>query len=190
MLLEKLRSATADAHKDTEQLLFTDFRNISKSEYCIFLQSNYLFHVHFEPFILKADFITQDEWKAFNRKKLGNIIQDLKDLNCKLPEVRIENVFSNMDEAELLGAAYVSEGSSLGGQVILKQLKKTSFFDEEKHGRFLKSNGINTGLAWKDFLKLLEYKNDNQDQVIKGAINAFNFFQLCIKNVQGNETSK
>jgi heme oxygenase len=84
-----------------------------------------------------------------------------------------ETCFSNENEA--LGAMYVIEGSTLGGNVIAKQLSKTEGFDDVTFN-FFGCYRENTGFMWKNF-KVLdnEVSEKNYDEVLSGAKKLYAF---------------
>jgi heme oxygenase len=83
--------------------------------------------------------------------------------------------------AEALGALYVLEGSSLGGRVILKELKRR---DVSLAGLgFLDPYGADTSRRWQSFLAILEREITSCEQkadAVKGALDTFAFARLCL----------
>lgn len=84
--------------------------------------------------------------------------------------------FELANEHEALGAMYVIEGSTLGGNVIAKQLSKTEGFDEVTFN-FFGCYQENTGLMWKNFKEVLdtEVTEENYSEVLSGAIKLYTF---------------
>jgi heme oxygenase len=86
-----------------------------------------------------------------------------------------------LSRAEAFGAFYVLEGSSLGGRVILKELKRR---DVSPAGLgFLDPYGADTSRRWQSFLAILEreVKSDQQkSDAVKGALATFAFAKLCL----------
>lgn len=62
------------------------------------------------------------------------------------------------DLPSLLGAMYVMEGSTLGGQLIARQLQKTLHLSEGKGDAYFRGHGDQTGPMWKEFCHVLETK--------------------------------
>ena len=80
--------------------------------------------------------------------------------------------FSN--EAEALGALYVLEGATLGGQVIIKQLKKNDSFAAfplAYYNVYTKQ----TGLRWKQFLEVINRYEDHESAV-QGAQKVYELY--------------
>lgn len=75
-----------------------------------------------------------------------------------------------------MGILYVLEGSSLGGRVILKNIKKKLGFDETAGASYFAGYGEETGTYWKRFsegLAAFEEQEGNADEIIAGANYAF-----------------
>ena len=75
-----------------------------------------------------------------------------------------------------LGIMYVAEGSVLGGQYILRNIKKA--LGEDVSCNFLNVYGEKTGQLWKDFLQQLNgyaetIHQSEQEKIIAGAIYGF-----------------
>jgi heme oxygenase len=89
--------------------------------------------------------------------------------------------------AEALGAFYVLEGSSLGGRVILKELKSRG---ASLTGLgFLDPYGPDTGQRWRSFLVILERELNSCEQkadAVKGALNTFAFANACLREESAN----
>lgn len=103
-----------------------------------------------------------------NRKKLALIEKDLESLSLENQAVSHDLKFDN--EHEALGAMYVIEGSTLGGNVIAKQLSKTEGFDNVTFN-FFGCYQENTGPMWKNFKEVLdtEVTEEHYNEVLSGA---------------------
>ena len=78
--------------------------------------------------------------------------------------------------AETLGAAYVIEGSTLGGAFIHRHLASLLKLDDGQGIRFFDCYGTETGARWKQFLAALEraaLDPDGREQVLAGAVGTF-----------------
>ena len=190
-ILTLIRKETAPLHKETETLLFPGGTEMDREHYIFFLRCNAGFHQALEPKVSQTGFSHKEEWKSFDRKKLSKLQYDLKNLGEYTIEDTIGDYFHNWSESQLLGAAYVSEGSSLGGQVMLKYLRKKSFFEEESHGTFLSGYGRSTGMAWENFLHLLDKEGQKDpNAVIEGAVRAFEAFKFLTIHSTNKENSE
>ncbi|NWE37249.1 biliverdin-producing heme oxygenase, partial [Pseudomonas gingeri] len=57
--------------------------------------------------------------------------------------------------AACLGALYVLEGATLGGQILRREMAQRLGLDADNGGAFLNVYGAETGRRWKDFLDYL-----------------------------------
>ena len=112
-----------------------------------------LLHSEDKIFRSLSDKYAEKDFKLDERKKLSLIEKDLQSLSLKNQEVSHPLEFNN--EHEALGAMYVIEGSTFGGNVIAKQLSKTEGFDEVT---FNFSDAIRKiqGPMWKNFKEVLD----------------------------------
>lgn len=81
---------------------------------------------------------------------------------------------ADMDEA--LGALYVIEGSSLGGNIIAKQVSRTLSLDAGNGARFFNGYGEETGPRWKAFSQAMnDYGRTTPapGNVVEGARDTF-----------------
>ncbi|KQR92491.1 heme oxygenase [Chryseobacterium sp. Leaf180] len=103
-----------------------------------------------------------------DRRKLSLIEKDADSL--KLPKLKEDSDLKFENEYEALGAMYVIEGSTLGGNVIAKQLSKTEGFEEVTF-HFFGCYRENIGAMWKNFKEVMdaEVKEEHFAEVLKGA---------------------
>jgi heme oxygenase (biliverdin-IX-beta and delta-forming) len=62
------------------------------------------------------------------------------------------------DQPSLLGAMYVMEGSTLGGQLIARQLQKTLHLSEGNGDAYFRGHGDQTGAMWREFCEVLKMR--------------------------------
>ncbi len=86
--------------------------------------------------------------------------------------------------AEQMGCLYVLEGSTLGGQVISRQIQQTLGFGPERGCEFFNSHGAATGEMWQRFRTGIESYAaavpSEQAAVIQSAIRTFQVFDAWI----------
>lgn len=175
---EYLKQNTAEYH-DAAEKLFNSEKIFNKTftleDYKKIISTNYLMLLHSENKIfdsLSDKF--SEKLQLSNRKKLHLIEKDLESLALKNQNASHELEFSNENEA--LGAMYVIEGSTLGGNVIAKQLSKTEGFDSVTFN-FFGCYQENTGSMWKNFKEVLdtEVAEESYDEVLSGAKKLYTF---------------
>ncbi|MCJ7932913.1 MAG: biliverdin-producing heme oxygenase [Chryseobacterium sp.] len=179
MVSEYLKQNTADYH-DAAEKLFNSEKIFNKTftleDYKKIIHTNYLMLLHSEDQIFSSLSDKYSEKLQLNeRKKLSLIEKDLKSLSLENQTASHNLEFTN--EHEALGAMYVIEGSTLGGNVIAKQLSKTEGFDEVTFN-FFGCYQENTGPMWKSFKEVLdtEVAEENYGKVLSGAKNSIHFY--------------
>ncbi|UWX60867.1 biliverdin-producing heme oxygenase [Chryseobacterium oranimense] len=178
MVSEYLKQNTAEYH-DAAEKLFNSEKIFNKTftleDYKKIINTNYLMLLHTEDKIFKSLSDKYSEKLQLNdRKKLSLIEKDLESLSLENQPASHHLEFNN--EHEALGAMYVIEGSTLGGNVIAKQLSKTEGFDDVTFN-FFGCYQENTGPMWKNFKEVLdtEVTEENYNEVLSGAKKLYTF---------------
>jgi heme oxygenase len=178
MVSEYLKQNTAEFH-DAAEKLFSSHKIFSKTftleDYKKIISTNYLMLLHSEDkiFTSLSDKFSE-KLHLDKRLKLPLIEKDLSSLDLKNQKETQHLEFA--DEHEALGAMYVIEGSTLGGNVIAKQLSKTEGFDDITFN-FFGCYQENTGMMWKNFKEVLdsEVTPENYNKVLSGAKKLYTF---------------
>ena len=172
-MLDHLREETKVLHEEIEKDNLAAgimTHQISLEEYKLLLLQNYLAYRQIEEQV-RPYLVNWDSTKSSRLK------QDLDNLNVNAegiptPSLKISN------EAQAFGAAYVLEGSALGGMMIAKEipncvaladLPKQSFFSPEREHM----------QGWNDFLKRVRNSEFSQleiEQAGRKAKETFQFF--------------
>src|ERR1700761_4707836 len=127
MLHEALKQATKPNHDQLEQLMFVNEimnGSLTLQQYRQILVTNYLVHKTFEDYLF--DNLSPEiagRLQIENRKKLAALEADLDELGLEPPELEHTTPQIEKTDAAILGAMYVLEGATLGGNVIVKRLK-------------------------------------------------------------------
>lgn len=178
MVSEYLKQNTAEFHDAAEKLFSSDkifSKTFTLEDYKKIINTNYLMLLNSEDKIFNSLSDNFSEKLRLNeRKKLPLIEKDLASLSLKNRTAAHHLEFANENEA--LGAMYVIEGSTLGGNVIAKQLSKTEGFDEVTFN-FFGCYQENTGPMWKNFKEVLdtEITEEKYDEVLSGAKKLYTF---------------
>nr|WP_315207420.1 biliverdin-producing heme oxygenase [uncultured Flavobacterium sp.] len=180
MFIQNLRAATAYCHKQLEQNNLSQAllsNNVNETIYCSYLIQLYSFVKGFEQYVypeLDPHFLNIN-----NRKKAHFIEEDLKalgipiDKHTLLKEAFFRETYPDVYLAA--GALYVLEGSTLGGQIIVKHLQKAMPPDFLNAAYFL-GYQQRTGSMWKEFLQqftALPQSTQQEQQIITGAFTTF-----------------
>lgn len=180
-LLEALKSETSELHNEIEKHVRFMREGLTveayRSELARYLgfyravEARLLKSAHFAPPSLTLPARMKVNWICSDLLALGETAESLK----RLPECRhmveIESV------GDLIGVLYVLEGSTLGGQMIARHLKKRPEFSSVQM-RFLEGYGAETGSMWQRF-RAFAVEHDggpNQSAALVSARAAFRYF--------------
>ena len=179
--LEHLRSKTAPMHKALEEVPVSKHimsPDLNPERYKAYLQKVHCLHRDIEQtvFPIVSEFI--EDVNA--RIKTPAIEKDLHNMgtsaeNC---EVSLTDSKFSQSPAFCMGMMYVSEGSTLGGMYIVKNVSATLGDKASNAVNFLTVYGSTTGSKWKQFLADLEKfqsscNSEEKEQIISGAIYGF-----------------
>jgi heme oxygenase len=163
MIADLLRTETAANHKKLESLMFVNEimnNSLSIDQYKKLLTVNYIIHQRLENTLanmLDADIAAQLEMNS--RLKLAALESDLNYWNIDsltLPGLDFELFIPQKNTAEVLGALYVLEGATLGGNVIKRHiLANPNFKDLESGLNYYGIYGEALSTKWKKFVSVL-----------------------------------
>lgn len=178
LLSDYLKENTKQFHDDVEakfqsQKIFD--KSYTLNDYRQIIWFNYLFHLNFEHKTFeKINHDTATKINLESRRKMHLLEFDLKHLEMETAEP--DEKISVSSEAEAFGILYVIEGSSLGGNVIKKQLSLNPEFVGVDFNYF-GCDGEKTGENWKNFKEVLDnhFSESQYDEVLSGAKKAYQF---------------
>lgn len=175
---DKLRTETATLHTQLEELPISKAiisPDISISQYGTYLSLMHDVVKDTEDNIMPviSDIIAD----LGIRKKTHLIQDDLKYLNTPANDAKYPiSTGRTFTPAFALGIYYVVEGSSLGGRVILKNIKPALNLDENGGARYFSGYGATTGSTWRNFIMMMEAyasETNSADEIVAGANYAF-----------------
>ncbi len=174
-----LKSATNDLHQQTEMLMPSAALvdgSLSLEAYRQLISSLYQIHFKIEHFLEKA-VEEHPTLAAFYENKLPWLAEDLAAMGMAAPVVSSEIPAPPTGKAALAGMMYVLEGSTLGGQVILKGLRKNGAL-QGLPNRYYTGYGQLTGTKWRSFMEILEsvVLPEEAAPAVEGANYAFKLF--------------
>lgn len=174
-MLNNLREATRELHEQIEGEntagLIMD-HSISLEQYKLLLLQNYIAYYVTENCIAGS-------LPDYTPTKHQRLKKDLEALQVDLSPVETyAGTFECADRAEALGAAYVVEGSSMGGMMIARELANCpKLASIEKHHFF---NGDRSNVkSWNSFTKQLnstEFSEEEKERAAAKARETFEFF--------------
>lgn len=174
-----LKNATEELHRSVEATSVSGAMMspaLTAGTYAEYLHKSYLVQSGAEQSVFPA--VAGLVTDAHARIKTPAILADLAQLG-KQPApgeaLLLDSDYRNSLPFNL-GMMYVTEGSVLGGQYILKNVKKT--LGEAAPGAFLNVYGERTGSTWKAFLEVLNgyaatATGEQKQEIIEGALYAF-----------------
>jgi len=157
-LLEALRTGTGLLHLPLETRLPLFSERLDAGWYQRLVEAYYGFYRPMEAALYDSGLIP-DGFDQTLRVKTPTLVSDLHALGLNddaisaLPACSDLPVFDT--PAACLGALYVLEGATLGGQVLRREMAQRLGIDADNGGAFLNVYGADTGRRWKDFLDYL-----------------------------------
>lgn len=176
-LHQYLKLTTAAAHSNLERVLAARGYFDNLDGYVDYLHRFLAFQEEAER-LLEAGRVANiiPDWKERRRTHLARA--DLRALN--LPEAKAMQTSGKLPRLlgleQVLGVAYVLEGSTLGGAFLLKQLAPLGI-SASHGGSYLASYGSSRGRMWQRFLVTLEDAHERRvdvECVASAALAAFN----------------
>jgi heme oxygenase len=180
VFLGQLRGRTAALHQQLEELPLSKSlmsENISLSTYGWYLSCMKEVMKAFDNQILPQ--IASQIPQASDRPKYDAIEADLNHLAGNGVQIQAASPLqmpAMPNDAFAWGMAYVIEGSTLGGRVILKHITPKLGVTEELGARFFAGYGAGTGPMWKSFLEAMTsyaLTHHAGEQIIHGALAGF-----------------
>jgi heme oxygenase len=173
-LLSRLRLETRPYHDAVEANLFNQALTagtVTTTETAQFLARMYGFVQPYETALRLHAADLGPAWQLEQRYRGPLILEDLAKLGFPAEPPLCLAMPPLRTRAQLLGALYVIEGSTLGGQVIARQLDKAGI---TAHA-FFTGRAERTGPLWKMFCQLLSEAAADEDQpaVVASAILTF-----------------
>jgi heme oxygenase len=181
MIHSILKQSTRNLHAALEtklRILLSD--EISLDQYVAVQKKFYGFYRPIEMHLLSIRGGDDPELQIQTRLKLPLLIGDLAALAVNSDELArlpfCESLPRLATISEALGCLYVLEGSTLGGKIITRHLKKVLPVDESQGCSFFNSYGDDVGRMWSTFLGILArhcQRHEDSDVVVYSACQTF-----------------
>lgn len=178
-LLDALRAATRDSHRQLEDGLQIEARLADRKRYRALLAGFLGMHEPLEARLAQCRDLGHLGYHMAERTKIPALRRDLAALGMSETEINAlprfqASAFPNAGAA--LGTAYVLEGSTLGGQSITRLIADGG---HDVPAEFFNVYGAQTHTQWLDFLKCLgsyERTGGKPDAVTTAARGTFQAF--------------
>lgn len=185
MLSEKIKEHTKTNHQSLEKKLITRMRSIqSKGDYAKFLALFYRYFGGLELAINKhLDFSNLPDYGC--RRKTSALVDDLTVLGAQLPTLASESALPEIkNHCQALGALYVIEGSTLGGEIIGKIINRQLDLTNSSGMSFFNGYGDQTASMWQVFKQSIDQPVYvlKHDMIIQSANQTFIQFENWIDN--------
>jgi heme oxygenase len=184
MIANLLRTETAQNHKTLESLMFVNEimnNSLSIDQYKKLLTINYIIHQKLENLLANMlGSVIAAQLGMKDRLKLNALKRDLDYWNINnltLPELTFELFVPEKNTAEVLGALYVLEGATLGGNVIKRHILANPNFKNHENGlNYYGVYGEELSTKWKNFVSILNEQVEEADyqRCINSANQTFN----------------
>lgn len=179
-ILQRLKLETAAEHAAVEEATGVMAPDLDLQGYRAYLERTFAFYL-----VVEQQLRGLGVWEALNlpatdREKLPLLAEDLVLLgNVEPASIRAcDTPPAFASTAAALGGAYVLEGSTLGGRVILHHIQR--LFGPDVACAFLDGYGADTGEKWQSFraaLARFASSREVEDQIIAGAQETFRSFR-------------
>jgi len=181
-VLDRLRTETRTLHQRVEQRVDLPRRCASLEEYRRLLVKMFSLHTMFETVLSGLDW-TNTGLHLDRRRKAHLIRADLESLDKGSVQQPLPcNVIPSVNTlAAGFGCLYVIEGSTLGGQFILRQVRNSLHVGPQSGASFFASYGPDVGSMWRAFGEAARNHCTNELRIreaIAAAINTFEAFEV------------
>lgn len=181
MILDRLRDRTRTLHQQIEQAVDLENRLESVDAYRCLLARFYGYYVPLEPKLTAVSGYDSIGLDLQPRGKVSWLMEDLRALGyseeaiSQLP--RCVDTPAPTTLAQALGCLYVIEGSTLGGQVICREVARRLGISTGDGAMFFAGYGQETGRRWREFCvsctSFGDMYPDACDEVLAAACRSF-----------------
>jgi heme oxygenase len=151
-----LKEETADLHALAEQFVRILDADARIPDYARYLRAMFGYHLPIEETFAANLDLARLGFEAACRRKSHLLERDLEALGEARPFARCAAVPALRSLGHSIGAAYVIEGSTLGGRYILSRLPGELAAVRGRATSFLEGYGAETGARWRTFGAVVE----------------------------------
>lgn len=177
MILPELKSATAELHARTERLLPSLAGLATRAGYIHCLVVLRGFHASWEAATWSTAGVDEAGLDQRAREKLPLLERDLQFFGVGEEQRGVSAPRPAIDScAAALGALYVLEGATLGGQVIERHAARLVGVTACAGGSYFHGYGARTGDMWRAFGETLSAwvdRNGQSESIVRGAVDCF-----------------
>ncbi|MGF0240650.1 biliverdin-producing heme oxygenase [Rhodococcus sp. IEGM1300] len=184
---QRLNQITNEPHTKLDALVKAHAPFETQANFARFVVAQYLFQSELVSLYNDAE-LTAIVTDLPARCRADAAKADLADLETEVPEP-FTGAVHNPTKAEALGWLFVSEGSKLGAAFLIKRAVGLGL-SETFGARHLAEPAGGRADGWKNFVKTLdglELNAQEETELDKGAINAFNRFTVLLEQAYATE---
>lgn len=185
MITKILKAETQQQHKELERIVNVLDESTDLDSYKNLLLKFYRIYSALESQIPIEELLKQD-FDYRHRQKLPLLEADLRSLDISAAASRLAPYRKVPDISEVsraFGAAYVIEGSTLGGQIISRHIREHLGVTPDAGAAFFSSYGSAVGPMWKEFCDaanaFAEKHSETGDEIVTAAKETFAAFANC-----------
>ncbi len=180
-VLVRLKEETNELHhklQDNNSFQGVGSPPISREQYINLLKKFLGFYSAVEEKFLEIQELTSTKFDFEKRKKTHLIEKDLEKLGILKAEIKTLPICNEIPELDTFGKAlgclYVLEGSTLGGQILSRNLT-TVGLGKDNGANFINCYGNEVGTMWKSFGEFLVTNSSkgNEEEIIQSAKETF-----------------
>ncbi|MBZ9785099.1 biliverdin-producing heme oxygenase [Pseudomonas sp. REP124] len=186
---QRLNQITHEPHSKLDALVKAHAPFETQANFARFVVAQYLFQSELVALYNDAE-LTAIVADLPARCRAEAAKADLADLDTEVP-APVAGAVNNTSKAEALGWLFVSEGSKLGAAFLIKRAVGLGL-SETFGARHLGEPAGGRAQGWKNFVKTLdelEFSAEEEAQLDKGAIDAFNRFTVLLEQAYTPETA-
>ena len=186
-----LKEATTIAHKKLENVSFASeimSRTLTAEQYRQLILKNQFIYTQIEPLLNEAlSANAEHSLAAFTSDRLADLDRDVTFFKDKklTNQGRVHLEINTNSLPELVGMLYVLEGSRLGGNVIVKALRKNENLADFPEFHFYSQKNIDIRSRWMSLMKignsLLASPEDSATAAAAGNV-VFDYFFEVFQN--------
>jgi heme oxygenase len=174
-LLLRLKDETRDVHESLERDLDLLRPDLTLERYQGIVERFYGFYQPWENAIQP---LLTEHLPGFGetRTKVPKLLEDLVYLGRKTGKLPVcKKLPSCLTWPEVFGGLYVTEGATLGGQIISRQLEQMLGLSARRGAAFFTSYGLQVGSMWRSFCATLQAHTpaEKEDLVVDAAKQTF-----------------
>lgn len=175
--MQRLKQETTQQHAAAERHVRILDPDATRSAYVKYLTRMLGFHRPMERVFASHERLNTTGFDANARQKQHLIAADLAALGVDAPANDCDALPDVADLADAIGAAYVLEGSTLGGAFILKHLPPSLAALRGSATRFLEGYGRETGRMWREFVGIATATLSTESRIERAVLAAQETFR-------------